>query len=291
MAGGVSSLFGEQLRVYVAVPGKVIDIREGTKAAPTNVHNGPAVSVHRSVTATSAELASLDGAGADGGNRMATMNVISYSPTGSEVQNVAFLAGAHSDSTTGTAGNDACGIYGIGRHTGNGTGIGAFIIGRRETSSGRANALEADCGNYGGVAGVYQSAGFSNTTGIWCNALGNADSAVGLNFGNPFGFQYAVGIGFNAQVNNAKTGGIRDSTIRDLSTSTISLDIQGTHTTALSIAAGAGAVSIGVNNIGLNGATPVAKGNITGAKGGNAALASLLSYLASRGDITDSTGA
>jgi hypothetical protein len=44
-------------------------------------------------------------------------------------------------------------------------------------------------------------------------------------------------------------------------------------------------------NIGLNGSAPVAKGTVTGSRGGNAALASLLTYLASRGDITDSSTA
>lgn len=43
--------------------------------------------------------------------------------------------------------------------------------------------------------------------------------------------------------------------------------------------------------IGLNGSAPVAKGTITGSRGGNVALANLLTYLASRGDITDSTTA
>lgn len=41
--------------------------------------------------------------------------------------------------------------------------------------------------------------------------------------------------------------------------------------------------------IGLNGATPIPKPTITGSKGGNAALASLLTALDSRGDITNST--
>lgn len=43
--------------------------------------------------------------------------------------------------------------------------------------------------------------------------------------------------------------------------------------------------------IGLNGSTPVAKGTITGSRGGNDALASLLTYLASRGDIIDNSTA
>jgi hypothetical protein len=43
--------------------------------------------------------------------------------------------------------------------------------------------------------------------------------------------------------------------------------------------------------VGFNGTDPVAKGTITGSRGGNAALAALLTYLASRGDITDSSTA
>lgn len=46
-----------------------------------------------------------------------------------------------------------------------------------------------------------------------------------------------------------------------------------------------------VGNVGFNGSAPVAKGTITGSRGGNAAVASLITYLASRGDITDSTTA
>jgi hypothetical protein len=46
-----------------------------------------------------------------------------------------------------------------------------------------------------------------------------------------------------------------------------------------------------VGNVGFNGSAPVAKGTITGSRSSGTALASLLTYLASRGDITDSTTA
>jgi hypothetical protein len=49
------------------------------------------------------------------------------------------------------------------------------------------------------------------------------------------------------------------------------------------------AIEANTTGIGLNGATPVAKGTISGSKSDGTALASLLTYLASRGDITDST--
>lgn len=53
---------------------------------------------------------------------------------------------------------------------------------------------------------------------------------------------------------------------------------------------GATKVTIGGSTLGFWGSA-VAKGTVTGSRGGNAALASLLTYLASRGDLTDSTTA
>ena len=49
------------------------------------------------------------------------------------------------------------------------------------------------------------------------------------------------------------------------------------------------AAGFGANTVGFNGTTPVAKPAVTGAKSGNAALASLLAALASMGLITDSS--
>jgi hypothetical protein len=60
------------------------------------------------------------------------------------------------------------------------------------------------------------------------------------------GKQFETGIFFNAQVNNALTGGISAASIRDDSTSATSLAINGTHATAaILVAAGAGAVRLG----------------------------------------------
>lgn len=292
MAGGIRSILGDPIVLYYPERGSVINIREGTYANPQVLTDGPAAMITRIVKTTAAELQAQTGsATADGVNALSTLEVLSYSPTTMERQNVAIYGGAQSASTVGSPGNDACGIYGVGYHAGTGVGIGAFLIGRRDSSSGRANALEADSANYSGVAGAYNQTGFSNTLSIWINAAGNADSGAGLVLGNPFGFQFSVGIGFNAQVNGGKTGGVKDSSIRDDSTSTTSIDIRGTHTTAISIASAAGAINLGTNNFGINGATPASKQTVSGAKGGNAALASLLTAMVNFGFITDSTGA
>ena len=54
---------------------------------------------------------------------------------------------------------------------------------------------------------------------------------------------------------------------------------------------GVNRLRLGATGIGFNGTAPVAKPAITGSRGGNAALASLLTQLASTGLITDSTTA
>jgi hypothetical protein len=56
-------------------------------------------------------------------------------------------------------------------------------------------------------------------------------------------------------------------------------------------ASGGLALVVGNAGVGFNGASQVARGTITGSRSGNAALANLLTYLASRGDITDNTTA
>lgn len=48
-------------------------------------------------------------------------------------------------------------------------------------------------------------------------------------------------------------------------------------------------VRFNATGIGFNGSTPVAKPTVTGAKGGNAALTSLMSALSALGLVTDST--
>lgn len=225
--------------------GQVIYARIGTSASPDTTLN-PGVKVARTI-----EVAFSSFGGGDGAEQMAAIQGIGNGTAANEAQPVGVYGAATSNyNSTGSGKGDACGLVGIGRFsgTGAGTGIGASLAGRRDVSTGRATAAEFTTLNYSGVAGSYNSTGYSNTTGEWVVANGDADSGVGIVVGNPYGFQFKVGIAFNAQVIGGKTGGVADSSIRDDSTATTSLDIRGTHTTALSIASGAGAVSI-ANNV------------------------------------------
>jgi hypothetical protein len=60
--------------------------------------------------------------------------------------------------------------------------------------------------------------------------------------------------------------------------------------TVIASTAGGGGITFNANT-GFNNATPIAKPTITGSRGGNAALANLLTQLASYGLLTDGTTA
>ena len=232
---------GAPVTMYNATDAQVLAISLGTAADPdTALH--PLVKVERTVNIA---LASVTG---DGSEQMAAILGIASGTSTNEAQPVGVFGGAKSAYAGAVAGaGDACGVYGAGRFTGTGlgTGIGGFFAGRRDTAAGggKALAMELSCANFTATAGTYNSTGFSSTSGLWVNANGDSDSGVGIAFGNPNGRQYKVGIGFNAQVTGGKTGGIADSSIRDDSTSAISLDIRGTHATAaINIANGAGGI-------------------------------------------------
>jgi len=165
------------------------------------------------------------------------------------IKTVGVVGGAVDSGTAngGSGGVDACGVYGVGRITGSGigTGIGAFVAGRRDTNTGKANGIEVSCQNYTASAGVVTTNGFSDTTGLWIECTGNSDSAVGIAFGNPFGFQYDTGILFTSQVNNAKTGAAKTYAIRDEGNSANGILVNGTKTGyAIAVGSGAGPVLI-----------------------------------------------
>jgi hypothetical protein len=235
--------FGDLQQIYTSTDGQILDIRKGSTAIPDTVTE-PIVKAQRYIDILSSAITG------DGGEQMASIYGISAGTTTNEAQPVGVYGGAVSQySSSGAGKGDACGVYGAARFTGSGVGtaIGAFFTGRRDTSTGRATAAEFTTQNYSGVDSTYTPSGYSSGIGLWINALGNADSGVGISFGNPFGQQFEVGIGFSDQVVGGKTGAVSGTTFYDSGSSTTSLFIQGTHTTALGIGATAGNVVIGAS--------------------------------------------
>lgn len=265
------AIIGDNQAFYTmgVTPG-VVSGSLGTAAAPTSTL-APTLKVSRRQQITKAALTAAWGAGADGCEVLASIYGVGVGTTLDEVQPIGVMGAAVQSSNTGGGtgdGADACGLYGAGRvlSGAGGTGIGALLTGRRESDVGQATALECATQNYGTSGGVYSTTGYNTSTGIWVACLGNADSAVGLAFGNPFGRQYDVGIAFNAQVAGGLTGPTKTTSIRDDSTSATSIQINGTHSVgAITVAAGSGSVLI--NGSTLNASdTPYLEVQTTGAK-------------------------
>jgi len=97
------------------------------------------------------------------------------------------------------------------------------------------------------TAGTYNPTGPSSTMGIHLHPVGTADVGCGLQINHTSTPIFRVGIGITA-------GSAGDSSFRDDSSSTASLDIRGSHTTALGVASGAGQVVIGASS--ASSATP-----------------------------------
>ena len=212
-------------------------IRHGTTAAPIT-SSGPTFKVSRTEELTEATIEAIQGVGTDGGEQVAAIHGSSRALISAEVQPVGVLGTAATTSTMGNAGNDACGIYGIGRIQGtgaNGTGLGATLVGRRDVSTGRALACEMHAANFAGVDTPYISTGFSSGIGVWVNCSGTADSSAALVVSNGFGRQFEVGLAFTGQVTNAKTGGARVASIRDDGNATTVFDVNGSHTDGIDL--------------------------------------------------------
>jgi hypothetical protein len=235
---------GDALSVYVATTAQLYAIKKGTSASP-DTSLGALLKVERTVNIAKSAIAG------DGGESLAAFMAICSGTADNEAQPVGIYGAAksaYSGAGIGSAKGDACGVYGVGRFTGSGSGIGmgAYFVGRRDTSTGYAHGIQIQTANYSGSAGAYNSSGTPNTAGIFMAPQGDADSGVAFCVGNPLGFQYKVGIGFNGEVNGGKTGGIADSSIRDDGNATTSIQINGTHSGgAINIAAGSGSINIG----------------------------------------------
>lgn len=242
------STSGDAQSIYsVSTTGQFIDLRKGTSASPDTAAH-PLIKATRTVNIPKPGVS-------DRGEEMAAIYGLSVGTTSNQAQTVGVYGGARSDyrvAPTNVEG-DACGLYGVARTADYGTAIGIFATGRRDGANGKGTAAEFAVQNYGAAA-TWNTTGYSQATGVWLACLGDYDSAVGFNIGNPFGKQFEVGLGFTAQVAGGKTGGVSGYSIRDAGNATYSIKIEGTHTTALAIGATAGNLTIGQDGPASSGA-------------------------------------
>lgn len=196
----------------------------GTQAQPITVAQ-PTVklsSTFGTSLATAGSLANSEKAGT-------TFAAYAQDASGCGVQITGVLGSAKQLTATGS---DAVGVYGLGTISGAGTGIGTggYFEGRRLVDTGKALGFEVRVSNLTATGGTYSSAGLSDTQGLWITSAGTsgAASGAGISLGAISGSKFRVGYG-------ATAGSIADSTFRDDSSSTVSLDIRGTHTYAMDL--------------------------------------------------------
>lgn len=162
---------------------------------------------------------------------------------------VAGIAINTATATYGTANTDACGMiaYGIQQGSGTGYGIGIHCVGARTTDTGMCYSAEFQTRNATTTDGVLSTTGLSTVAGQWI-VLNDRSGGSGIDFGNPFGFKWHVGIHFKS----GSTGPINTSTgasIRDDGQGAYSYLINGTHTSAaIAIDANAGQLLVGLTS-------------------------------------------
>lgn len=241
------NLTGYQFAIGGTKPATHVDIRSGT-GSPTPTPSTIPRPVFKAQNFQ--EISSTQVGSGDGVDSMATIAGVSLGYYACEAQPVGVFGAAtslYNNAAGGSFKGDVVGGYflGVKNAYGNGssygTAIGAYIAGRRDDATAQISAAEIQCQNYTATAGTYSSTGFSTTNGIWLTANGNADSGVGISIGNAFNRKFKVGIGFSGW----NGGSVVDSTFRDDSTATTSLDIRGSHTYSFVSGTAAGKVGVG----------------------------------------------
>ena len=207
---------------------QIVDIRVGTAGSPDTLQ-APIFKLSRTVQMSATGLTG------DASDYMAGIISVVSGTASNEVQTVGVMGYARSASISNVTNgaDDACGIYGVGRITGVGTGygIGGYIHGRRDTETGNANGLEVRCDNQTTTNGVYSAVGASKTMGLWITSGGQTGriNGVAVAVGLVAACQWEVGIGIPMV---GATSPVTNSSIRDDSTASTSIDIRGTHQTA-----------------------------------------------------------
>lgn len=223
---------GDEVHLFNSTTPLLLRLSKGTSASPdTNLV--PMMKIERT--------ANFDNTGisGDGAEFTTAFQSISKGTTQNGLQVVGMYGAATSSSTnqTTSGADDACAIYGASIITGSGTGtaIGGFLSSRKDTTTGKVNALELSVRNQTSTADAYSSTGFQDSQGIWIHGTGLTNVSAGIVFGNPFGPQFDVGIGFTSGVAGGQTGAVKTASIRDDGNAISSLVLNGHHTTGIDL--------------------------------------------------------
>ena len=164
-----------------------------------------------------------------------TLYVSAVGLPGQRQQAIALYAEAWSASDGPQGAADTVAVFGQAwSANANGYAAGAYLETHAVHPSGKGVGAEIRSGNFTASHALYTHSYASRLVGLWLTTAGH-DSSAAIQVGNIPPSRWKVGLGFTA-------GSVADSTIRDDSSSTTSIDIRGVHETAIRIARGAGKV-------------------------------------------------
>lgn len=219
---GVKTQRGTSQFLYNSYAAQLWDLSYGTAAAPVTTI-GPVFKISKTEFLDDALAVNK----ADNESN-AALAVYSVGNPGSEIQTNAGLFAAKGSPT----GTDVVGLWttGLVNGSGNGIGTGAYIEGRRDTTTGKMMGAEVRVTNQTAVPVAYNQTGF-NSSALWLTAGGTANSPVGVALGPVNGQKFDVGFA-------ATTSSVASQTFRDDSSSVTSVDINGAHTDGIDLTGG-----------------------------------------------------
>ena len=257
----IRDLRGDQLG-YAAVggnltPGLTAEFRVGTAGAPVTGSAGKGGVLKISKTE---DLRVADFVNGNTNEQSGAIVAHVKNLSTSEVQANALYVTAETTSTSATSGanRDAMGFAATGRVTGSGTGygIGGYLVGRRDTDTGKVNALEVRAWNETATNSSYSASTASDMMGIWLSPSGPSGAGGRLTGAAMVigrvnaDAQWDVGIGI-PQLSSGSP--VLNQTFRDDSNSATSIQINGTHgTAAIQTGATAGPVQVGRTSAVIN---------------------------------------
>lgn len=203
--------------------GRIISINEGTVAAPVTAV-GPLIKISKIE-----DISAVTQPNPSDSNSNTAVVVNVFGALTNEVQATA-IRGFATGGGTG-AGHDVCGVWGTGvvSNTGSTANAGNYLEGRLSVNTGRAYGLEARCHNGTATDFAYTVGSSSQAMGLWVTTTGdeNSSGAVLVHTAS-VNSKWHVGFGIPGD-------SVIDQSFRDDSSSTTSIDINGTHTDGIDL--------------------------------------------------------
>ena len=245
---------GDNVYAGMNVTPQRVDIRAGTSGSPL-ASLGPILRVSKTDAVTRATY--VAGGGDPNAQTVDETAAVHGANTGTsasqlQVTGVIGTAKQAGNTSSGSGGPDACGVFGHGWVDASdavGRAIGAYFVGRSESTTGKLSGVEVQAQNRSGSDHTCSATSASSSIGLLLgtSALSTNKVGAGIQFTHGTGDQkYDVGIAFASN----DGGPCASASIRDNSSVAVSLDIAGSHSTAaIRLQNGAGNIVMNDNKL------------------------------------------